>query len=69
MKQILIVLSFFFLLIERSTCVLGVDVSQLFSKSVYDCLKKDGYHFVIIRGYCSFGGIDHNANQGLTNAK
>lgn len=50
--------------------MIGVDVSQLFSKSNYDCLKKAaGYDFVIVRGYCPFGGIDQNANQGLTNAK
>jgi len=32
-------------------------------------LKKDGFTFAIIRGYCSFGGIDHNAAQSLTHAK
>lgn len=50
-------------------CVLGVDVSQLFSTSTYQCMKNNGYSFVIIRGYCSYGGLDHNAVAGLTNAK
>lgn len=56
-------------LIFDSHCNLGVDVSQLYSTSVYDCLKKNNFHFAIIRGYCSYGGLDHNINQGLTNAK
>jgi hypothetical protein len=32
-------------------------------------MKKDGYSFAIARGYCSYGGVDHNAVQSLTNAK
>jgi hypothetical protein len=56
-------------LIMNSFCLTGVDVSQLFTTSVYNCMKTNGYHFVIIRGFCSFGGIDHNAVQGLKNAK
>lgn len=32
-------------------------------------MKKNGYTFVIPRGYCSYGGLDHNAVQSLTNAK
>jgi hypothetical protein len=51
------------------TTLTGVDVSQLFSTSTYTCMKNDGFHFVIIRGFCSFGGIDHNAVQSLKNAK
>lgn len=50
-------------------CKLGVDVSQLYSQTVFECLKKDGFTFAIIRGYCSFGGLDHNAVQSLTHAK
>ncbi len=48
---------------------LGVDVSQLFPTSTYQCMKSAGYNFAIIRGYCSYGGVDHNAVQGLRNAK
>ncbi|CAM5999503.1 unnamed protein product [Sphagnum balticum] len=56
-------------LIIPSTCVLGVDVSQLFPTSTYQCIKNSGYSFVIIRGWCSFGGIDTNAVSNLNNAK
>jgi hypothetical protein len=56
-------------LISGCQCFLGVDVSQLFPVSAYQCLKSNGYGFAIVRGYCSFGGIDHNAVQSLTNAK
>ena len=49
--------------------VLGVDVSQLFSTSTYQCIRSSGYEFAIIRGYCSYGGPDANANQGLRNAR
>lgn len=59
----------YFLLVSWCSCFLGVDVSQLFPVSAYQCLKSNGYGFAIVRGYCSFGGIDHNAVQSLTNAK
>lgn len=52
-----------------ASCVLGVDVSQLFSTSTYQCMKSNGYQFAIIRGYCSFGGLDTHAVQSLSNAK
>lgn len=55
--------------IYSANCVLGVDVSQLFSTSTYQCMKNNGYEFNIIRGYCSYGGIDHNAVQNLNNAR
>ena len=48
---------------------IGVDVSQLFSVSTYQCMKSNGYTFAILRGYCSYGGHDVNAVQGLKNAK
>jgi len=32
-------------------------------------MKNNGVTFAIARGYCSFGGIDHNAIQSLTNIK
>ena len=52
-----------------ANCVLGVDVSQLFPTSAFQCMKSNGYGFAIIRGYCSYGGLDRNAVQSLTNAK
>lgn len=47
----------------------GVDVSQPFSTSVYQCMKQNGMGFVIPRGYCSFGGVDSHAVTSLQNAK
>jgi hypothetical protein len=32
-------------------------------------MKKDGYSFAIVRGFCSYGGVDQHAVQSLTNAK
>lgn len=57
------------LLLHMSNCAVGLDISQLFSETTHECFKKNGFSFVIARGYCSFGGIDHNAVQSLTNAK
>lgn len=56
-------------LFTATLCVLGVDVSQPFSTATYQCMKSNGYAFAIIRGYCSYGGVDSHAVQGLTNAK
>lgn len=56
-------------LVTLSTCYLGADVSQLFPTSGYQCLKNAGYHFVIPRGYCSFGGVDHNVINSLNNIR
>jgi len=56
-------------LLTQSYCSLGVDVSQLFQTSTYQCMKSNGYSFVIIRGYCSYGGVDANVVHNLANAK
>lgn len=55
--------------LPQVSCVLGVDVSQLFSTATYQCMKNNGYEFAIIRGYCSFGGMDGNIVANLNNAK
>jgi hypothetical protein len=65
MKMMLAIL----LLVVPSLCVLGVDVSQLFPVSAYQCLKNNGYHFAIIRGYYSFGAVDVHVVDNLHNAK
>ncbi len=65
MKLALLVL----LLVAPSLCTLGVDVSQLFSTSTYQCMKNSGYNFAIIRGYCSYGGVDANIISNLNNAR
>jgi hypothetical protein len=57
------------LIVVPSLCTLGVDVSQLFPTSTYQCMKNNGYTFVILRGYCSFGGMDTNAVSNLNNAR
>ena len=57
------------LLIVPSLSVLGVDVSQLFSTSTYQCMKTNGYYFAILRGYCSYGGVDAHITSNLQNAK
>ena len=49
--------------------VKGVDVSQPFSTSTYQCMKNNGVVFSIIRGYCSYGGVDSHAVAGLQAAK
>lgn len=65
MKYILSLL----ILVVPSLCTLGVDVSQLFSTSTYQCMKNNGYSFAIIRGYCSYGAVDPNIVTNLQNAK
>lgn len=63
------ILVLFGVCIAVASAALGVDVSQLFTTSTYTCIKNAGYSFVVIRGYCSFGGLDRNAVQGLNNAR
>jgi GH25 family lysozyme M1 (1,4-beta-N-acetylmuramidase) len=69
MKALFLLGLVLFASIPHVNATLGVDVSQLFSQSTYQCMKSSGYNFAIIRGYCSFGGPDHNAVQSLRNAK
>jgi GH25 family lysozyme M1 (1,4-beta-N-acetylmuramidase) len=47
----------------------GGDVSNLYSKSDYDCAKSHGWDFVVARSYCSFGGVDPNAKANMDAAK
>jgi hypothetical protein len=49
--------------------VKGVDASQPFSTSTYQCIKNNGFEFSIIRGYCSYGGVDSHAVAGLQAAR
>ena len=49
--------------------VKGVDVSQPFSTATYQCMKNNGVSFAIIRGYCSYGGVDSHAVAGLQAAR
>jgi GH25 family lysozyme M1 (1,4-beta-N-acetylmuramidase) len=49
--------------------VFGFDISQPFNLSTFQCLKKNGFKFAIIRGYQSFGSVDKNVVNNLQNAK
>ena len=69
MKTLFIIGLVLLVAVPQVSAVLGVDVSQLFPTSTYQCMKSNGYEFAIIRGCCSYGGVDHNAVQGLRNAK
>jgi hypothetical protein len=55
------------MLSQTALAVLGVDISDAFSD--FTCLANQGYQFAIVRGYCSYGGVDANAPQNLKNAK
>jgi len=51
-----------------SYATIGVDVSQLYGVSAWQCLKKNGYKFAIVRCYCSTGNPDKNCAQSVANA-
>ena len=69
MKIIFVLELILLVALPQVEATLGVDVSQLFQTSTYQCMKQNGVQFAIIRGYCSYGGHDVNAVQGLKNAK
>ncbi|CAF2849884.1 unnamed protein product [Rotaria sp. Silwood2] len=48
---------------------LGVDVTQSVSQEQFECLKENGYKFVIVRAYRSVGVIDLNSAQTIKNAR
>lgn len=43
------------------SAVVGVNVKQLYPASAYMCMKNQGYEFVFVRVYSSYGTVDHNA--------
>jgi hypothetical protein len=49
------------LFVVPSLALLGLDVSQRFPASTYTCMKNNGFHYIIIRGFCSYGAVDQNA--------
>jgi hypothetical protein len=51
-----------------SSATTGVDVSQLYSVSAWQCVRNYGYKFAIIRCFCSTGNPDHNCPQSVSNA-
>jgi GH25 family lysozyme M1 (1,4-beta-N-acetylmuramidase) len=48
---------------------LGIDVSSPISESTFRCLKNNGYHYVIVRGYQSNGHPDPNCRATVANAR
>ncbi len=48
---------------------LGIDVSQPHSEDVLKCFVKEGYTFLVTRGYKSYGAVDTNAIATLANAQ
>lgn len=47
----------------------GVDLSTSTSKSIFSCLKGNGYEFVIVRAYRSSGAPDSAAPLTIANAR
>ena len=47
----------------------GGDVSEYYDSATFSCCKNNGWDFVIIRSYCSFGGVDNNAPNTLAAAR
>ena len=57
------------LLVTPTLTIKGVDISQLFSTSTYQCMKNNGMSFAIPRGFYSFGAVDDNVVSNLNNAR
>eukprot|EP00744_Colponema_vietnamica_P000670 GILI01001182.1.p1 GENE.GILI01001182.1~~GILI01001182.1.p1 ORF type:complete len:218 (+),score=78.59 GILI01001182.1:48-701(+) len=47
----------------------GGDISEYYSASTFSCCRNNGWDFVIVRSYCSFGGRDNNAPATLAQAE
>ena len=63
-----------FLLLVISSCHVseatnGIDVSTLVYPEDFECLKNQGYEFLIVRGYRSVGSPDPNAIHTIANAR
>eukprot|EP01103_Thecamoeba_quadrilineata_P004952 TRINITY_DN14815_c0_g1_i1.p1 TRINITY_DN14815_c0_g1~~TRINITY_DN14815_c0_g1_i1.p1 ORF type:complete len:225 (-),score=26.52 TRINITY_DN14815_c0_g1_i1:79-753(-) len=55
-------------LVNFSVATLGTDISSATSIDTFSCLAANGYTFVIIRCWCSFGGTDPNCPHSIYNA-
>jgi len=62
------VLVLFALCVSSAVATIGVDLSQLFAVSGFQCLVSNGYSFAIPRCYCSTGRVDSNCVQSVKNA-
>ncbi len=47
----------------------GGDISEYYASGTFSCCKSNGWSFVIVRSYCSFGGVDNNAPATLNAAE
>ena len=52
-----------------SEATLGLDLSTSTSYSAFTCLKGQGYDFVIVRAYLSYGEPDRAASATIANAR
>ena len=52
-----------------SEAVKGIDVSSLVYPKDFECLKDQGYEFLIVRGYRSVGSPDPDAIHTIANAR
>ncbi len=55
--------------LQGASGTLGIDVSVSTSVNAFECLKQDGYQFVIVRAYRSSGQPDGAASQTISNAR
>ena len=46
----------------------GVDISAGVDSGSFGCMVSNGYTFTIVRGYCSYGGVDPNAVSNIQSA-
>jgi hypothetical protein len=47
----------------------GGDISEYYSSGTFACCRNNGWDFVIVRSYCSYGGVDPNAGASLAQAR
>eukprot|EP00792_Barthelona_sp_PAP020_P002900 TRINITY_DN14553_c0_g1_i1.p1 TRINITY_DN14553_c0_g1~~TRINITY_DN14553_c0_g1_i1.p1 ORF type:complete len:219 (+),score=55.32 TRINITY_DN14553_c0_g1_i1:29-685(+) len=61
---------FIFLLgvLPIALATLGIDISSKFSTTQWQCARKAGYEFAIVRGYRSTASIDPNLGQSVAQA-
>jgi hypothetical protein len=54
-----------FVLLHSTYCLLGVDVVGLQTSSTYTCIKNEGFQFVIVQGFLSYGAVNPYASDSL----
>lgn len=69
MASILKIALFIAALIGIASATDGGDVSQYYGASTFQCCRNNGWNFVIVRSYCSYGAPDANAPATLAQAK